>query len=229
MPRKLRKDKPHCYINADGKDVPSVTHIIQVIRKKGVQVWANWLGFKRVNLKEFVDNKAALGRALHSRINAYVTGTKWDPPLDYEMEQWCDKYWDWFLSWYKEASPKILYSEMELIGAEYGGTLDCICEMFGKTILLDFKTSSKPSSSQFIQLGGYLNLLEEMRPEIYETIEHCQIVTFEPKHGCTIATKTIDEMQKYRSIFNHAFHLFIEYDEVLRRDWNDTLADLNVY
>ena len=53
------------YYNSKGEEVPSVTTVLKIFGKN-LTGWANWLGFKRINVKEFVDNKAKFGTYVHS-------------------------------------------------------------------------------------------------------------------------------------------------------------------
>ena len=64
-----------------------------------------------------------------------------------------------FYNWVKEANPKFSITEHTVFNSEigYGGTLDAIAEIDGKTYIIDFKTSKDVYLSHEVQIASYLH------------------------------------------------------------------------
>lgn len=69
-----------------------------------------------------------------------------------------------FLVWEGKHKPKWLASELQVASERFcfAGILDALCEIDGKTVLLDFKTSASIKDEYAIQLAGLYICLEEM-------------------------------------------------------------------
>ena len=75
-------------------------------------------------------------------------------------------------------------------------------------------------ASHFLQLGGYLNLIEQIDKGIYNKIELCQIIAINAK-GIKIKTLTKEEMEPYKVAFLKAFELYTIWKSLLEVDWNE--------
>ncbi len=188
------------YINSNNKEIPSVTTVINTLNKEGLMEWANAIGKKGIDYKTFLENKAFLGSVTHELIEAYLN--KVEPSV------LCSMY---ILNKAKESleSFKVannslqidnLETELSLSCEDYGGTMDIICDLLLEhrkvTVLADFKTSKKPYLSQFIQLGGYLELLKRNNHPRYSNIEYCMIISVTDK-GCKIQYMKREYIEKY--------------------------------
>ena len=218
----------HTYINANGDEVPSVTHILSMIKKKETLKWSNFLGFKHISVEKFINHRAMIGTLLHKKIECYYSGTAYDPHPSPGIEQEVNLLFNNFVEWDKMNNPNILASEMQLIGLKYGGTLDLLCEMYDhKICLVDFKTSKSIHAAQFMQLGGYLNLLKETKPEVYKKIDICQIVSI-TQAKVNIKMKGIKDMKKYQRGFENSYILYNDYNTILEEDWDDSMRDVSI-
>jgi hypothetical protein len=226
---KVNKDGPHTYLNSKNEEIPSVTHIISIMNKKGINSWANMLGFKRISLRKFLDEKAIIGTLVHEKIENYFQKTEPKPFFDASIDKEVNKRLDLFKLWANEAQPEVIWEEKEFTNERYGGKIDLLARMYEneKIVLIDFKTSKSVHASQFLQLGGYLNLIQYNEPEMYERIELCQIVAINDKIHHGIRTKK--EMLAYQEAFEDCYNLYIHWDKILKDHWNDSLKNLGVY
>ena len=75
------------------------------------------------------------------------------------------EYFDYvqqFVLWARTYRPKVIYTEKKLFDYEFCGTCDLICEIDGKTYLIDYKvTSVADKKSLSVQLEGYARLCEK--------------------------------------------------------------------
>ena len=156
------------YYNSKGEEVPSTTTVLKVFGKN-LTGWANWLGFKRINVKEFVDNKAKFGTYVHSIAEAYFNNNvpeyadlHYMSQLDYE--KLLSKF-EYMKNILEKQGYFVYATELEMHGERYGGTADIIFynKEKDKYVLLDFKTSKNVYRSMFIQLAAYCQLLKETR------------------------------------------------------------------
>ena len=222
------KDVAHTYTNSEGKEIPSVTHIISIIKKKNITGWANYLGFKHISVKNYINEKAILGTLVHERIEKFFDNEEPEPYFDYSINQQVNARFDIFKTWYDSAKPERIWEEKEFTNDKYGGKIDLLCKMYDdKIVLLDFKTSKAVRSSHFLQLGGYLNLIQDCEPEMYKKIDLCQIVAIT---DCKVVqeVRPIELMKKYQDAFNDAYELYVKWDRILREEWNDSLRDLGI-
>jgi hypothetical protein len=212
----------HVYYTADGKEVPSVTHIISIISKRELMKWANFLGFKRIDVTRYVSEKALIGTLFHNRVECVLQGRENDykPYIDQNVNDEVDKIFHNFEIWRKESMPEVIWQEKEFVNNQYGGKIDLLCSIRGHMTLVDFKTSKKPMASHFLQLGGYLNLIEQIDKGIYNKIELCQIIAINAK-GIKIKTLTKEEMEPYKVAFLKAFELYMIWKSLLEVDWNE--------
>ncbi len=67
-----------------------------------------------------------------------------------------------FVNWFNEVKPKPLLNEQVVFNNEhnYAGTVDFVCEIDGKKVLVDFKTSQEIWPSHKLQLSAYKACLE---------------------------------------------------------------------
>ena len=204
------------YINNKGEVIPSVTQILSMINKKGLMDWSNWLGFKRIKYK---------GTIVHNKIESDIKGVEYTPYIDEITEREAGKRFNRYLQWKSDCEVSPIHSELKVHNERYGGTIDFIGIVRGSFTLLDFKTSKKPQYSHFMQLGGYLNLLEATEPDIYRSIQNCSIVCFTEKSETPMimVTKPIEDMKKYQLAFEEVYTTFIALQDILQVDWKESL------
>ena len=167
------------YTNSKGKRVPSVTEVLKILNKDGLMQWANFIGKQGIDYEKYLNNKAVFGTLVHELIESDLLNKEpaiigYDSMLTEAMD---------LVNKFKVVKMDLhisnVISEMSLTCEEYGGTIDLICDIVTEdgniTVLGDFKTSKTVYQTQFIQLGGYLNLIKICKPEIYDKIAQCVI------------------------------------------------------
>lgn len=215
-------EEKHIYYDKDGNEIPSVTHIIRIIAKNNLVKWANIMGFKHINTDKFVEHKAMLGTYFHKRVEMYYRGLDNKEIITEEDERKVDKMYEHFLNWDEGAKPKPIYMEKVFNNNKYGGKIDLLCEINGKIHLVDFKTSKSVFPTQFLQLGGYLNLINDVDKKIYDKIDFCDIIACNEKN-IEIVCKSKDEMIKYEKAFSNIFLVYNIWKKILKDDWNEEI------
>lgn len=150
--------------------VPSVTWICESY-PKGV-VFFKWLASKGWDESEALKEAAAdKGNKVHQAVACLINGktikmdSKFPNDEGKEEELTLEEY-DCiisFVDWVKEAKPKFLESEFVVWGAGYAGTVDILCEIGGKTYIVDLKTSQYIWPSHELQVSAYLHALPPER------------------------------------------------------------------
>ena len=156
------------YFDQNGKEVPSCTTIIKLMAKPSLVNWANYMGFKRIDIKNFLEKKSTYGTHCHKLFEIYFTGLMTSYPMDVkyisrdEHRKIVEKF-DYIRAIFNKLHIKIIAMELPLQYSRFGGTLDLLAynEEEDKVMLFDLKTSKQVYDSHLIQLGGYSILLKE--------------------------------------------------------------------
>lgn len=146
----LKFDEEKHEYTSNGNVLPSVTEICSPISFEKLDA------LPKIMLKRASER----GTAVHEQISNFIITEEYD--LD-SMEMECVPYFCAFMNWWKTYNPTPLFSELIVGGEElgYAGTCDFVCEIDGKTVLIDFKTSSTlDKKSLSVQLYGYKKALE---------------------------------------------------------------------
>lgn len=148
----------------DGMLVPGVTTITGLLNKPGLVPWANGLGLDGINVRDYVDELAYIGKLAHYMIECQLLDEK--PALgDYTQNQidQAQTCVDKFNNWLKHKEFKVLGVEQKMVSEElqFGGTCDLYCELNGKKTLIDLKTSKGIFPEHKLQVTAYWKLLEE--------------------------------------------------------------------
>lgn len=214
------------YYNSKAHEIPSVTHIISLLNKKGLMDWSNWLGFQRIKYRAFLDEKALLGTLVHNKIECDICNTHYSPHIDYKLEREADVRFNYYLQWKRDCHVEPKYSELRLHNERYGGTIDFIGIVNGELTLGDFKTSKKPHFTHFMQLAAYLNLIQFKEPEIYDKLTNCRIICFTGKSDVPIISKSkrVEEMVEYRMAFEKLYEAFIILNRISIEDWKGPIV-----
>lgn len=140
-------EETHEYFVDDVK-VPNITNI------------ASPISFERLDAlqKSLVDRAKARGSRCHELFEEYLLCGE----LDIEtIETEYIPYVQQFILWAKTYRPKVIFTEKKLFSKDFCGTCDLICEIDGKTFLVDYKvTSSLDIKSLSVQLEGYKQLCD---------------------------------------------------------------------
>ena len=155
------------YKNESGKRLKSVTTIIN-----GNLGWnkGNLLGWTRKHCLNGEDSLKLLkeagriGTLAHIMIEEFIKGgsvclDEYNPS---EISQAKNSYYG-FYQWFVDNNVTFHETELKLVSEEYqfGGTFDAICEVNGKLVICDWKTSTGVYDEFLIQLGAYRQLIKE--------------------------------------------------------------------
>ena len=166
----MAKQDEHRKYYHDGEEIPSCTEIVKLLDKPELVGWANYMGFKRINSRAYLEEKAAFGTHCHKLFEIYfskggVLYTKGcDDFLDRHHYDAIMYRFEVLKMAFEESGIEVIDLEIPLEGSTYGGTLDILvydrpndCLM-----ILDLKTSKNVYNSHWMQLMGYAQLIEEV-------------------------------------------------------------------
>lgn len=162
------------YKLSDGTRVPGCTTITGVMDKPALVAWANGLGLKGIDSRKYVDELATIGTLAHYIISCHCKREK--PELSEYSEAQISIAENSVIKWlywqeHKEFIP--MYSELGLVSHlyRYGGTIDIIGTIKGKTVLVDIKTCKRVYGEHKTQVaGGYKILAQENGIKIDDVI-----------------------------------------------------------
>lgn len=216
------------YVNEEGKSVYRVSDIIKILSKEGIARWANILGFKHIKYDDELANAAIIGTIVHHIIEVFNNTGEMiinnqifqeyglNPVLNGKnvnaiynaissFRKWYEKYSEWYIP---------IETEKQLVGKLYGGTIDVLLrgvKSKNKVIIGDYKTSSKPYFTMFLQLAAYTKLYEEIYGK--DTVEGVMIILLDKKKGCRACAyyikrrKLIKFMEAFDSLLNTAISI----------------------
>ena len=181
------------YIHADGERVMRITEIIRVLAKDQITTWANMLGLHGIEYKQELDRTANIGTMVHALIEdssnrkslAMLDFGKYgvnDPGSRMEVMNAIRSFSEWYDDVKRHYKYEIVFTEKELVGKRFGGTIDCAIKGFrdpDKIILVDYKTNPGFYLSQYLQLAGYVTIYEELYGK--DTVEGIMVVLADKK------------------------------------------------
>lgn len=135
------------YFTPEGKSYPSVTTVLSIQDKSGLNEWKKRIGEEEA--KKISTQAATRGTAVHKLTEDYLNNIevymKDHMPSNIfafkQIQSILDKHVDNI--WFQE---QFLYSDY----LETAGQVDCIAEFNGKLSIIDFKTSRKQKSRDWI-------------------------------------------------------------------------------
>lgn len=151
------------YLTGDGGYVPSVTTILEAYPKDAS--YYKWLKDVGQDADSIRDEAGRRGSVVHHLTEIYDAGEEVtfignDGPK-YKMLEWSmfERYVDFSVT----HNPTHNVIEGNYISSNLGfaGTVDRVCDIYGKKTLLDIKTSNSIYQSYWLQLSAYERLLEE--------------------------------------------------------------------
>lgn len=156
----------HIYECPDGKKVPSVTTILQLIGNKDIIYWANRLGFRHIDYDTELSRLADDGTKMHEVMQHVVDPSLADQPVLFKDKFEEEKYLklaEKFSSMIKNYSYSTIFTEKSFVSSKlgYGGTVDWFANMSGFNMINDFKSSKRVYMKHLLQIGGYYNLMTE--------------------------------------------------------------------
>lgn len=208
------------YFNKNGQEIPSATTILKILNKPQLVKWANYLGFKHLDVDSVLDESATLGTAVHRFINSIL--------MNYYIIYVPDgiiptkvlySYLNRFKIWLKTNDVKPILLERSISSEKFGGTVDFYGEINGKLTILDFKTSKKIRISMFFQLALYVILLEELGYKV----EQVGILLVNPKHKDEKYIQR-EDFQPYIDFVKGLVDLFHSYYTINNEDkWGESI------
>lgn len=208
-------DKGHTvYKNKDGKRVPSVSTISEVMDKPALVIWANRLGLEGIDSNKYKDALANAGTLAHYFVECDVRGAERDEdflrefsPVDIERaETSFVKYLEWKAT---QGEVTLLASELELVSEAYqfGGRLDLVLMINGITSLVDVKTCKAlygAKDEKWTQLAGYGILCREAGYDIQQ--KAILRLGRDPNEGFEFAIMPKPEIQEERFLICRALY-----------------------
>ena len=140
-------EEEHKYY-VDGVEKPSVTDICSPISAERLNALQQTL----------LDRARARGSRCHELFEQYALLGELD---EEEIESDYFPYVKQYVLWFRTYRPKVIFAEKVMFSNEFCGTCDLICEIDGKTFLVDYKvTSVADKKSLSVQLEGYKRLCD---------------------------------------------------------------------
>lgn len=126
MPGLEFEEISHTY-KLEGVVIPSVSRIMEILRKE-------YYGGISERTLEKAANK---GSIVHNGIENWIKYDIDDIPAEHRG------YFNGFLEWWDERKPTVIASELKVFHKllRYGGTLDLLCYIDGKLVLIDYKST----------------------------------------------------------------------------------------
>lgn len=176
--------RPDTYKLANGKRAVSVTTITgRMDSKESLIHWAWKEGSEGRDYRESRDSAASVGTAVHDAIEEFaVAGSVAEPDFaqlaDPDHRHQATLAYRAFAEWHGRECPAIRIAEFPIVNERLGvaGTIDALGWIGGKWTLIDWKTSNGIYNGHVVQVGGYVTLWNEARPEM--PIEQCAILRF---------------------------------------------------
>jgi len=170
-------------------DYPSVTTILGVLRKVGLEMWFKY------NTAKFCDEKSEkgklIGTQIHEAIEAYVL--KQEVKVDTEHAEEVSNALKGFMKFRKEHPEFILEWSEEMLTSEvhkFNGTMDCKAIRDGVPVILDWKTGEAKKKDT---------------PAIYDEYKYqvaAYVKAFNEVHGTDIGTAIIVSMAKDKEAYS---------------------------
>jgi genome maintenance exonuclease 1 len=151
------------YVTPEGRRYPSVTTVLGVRSREGIQKWRARVGEEEANrISSFA---ASRGTQVHTMVERYI-----DNREDYleKSNHLTRLNFETMRPVLDQRIGRVLAQEVPLYSNHLGlaGRVDCVAEFDGRLSIVDFKTSSKPKKkdwihSYFIQETAYAIMFEE--------------------------------------------------------------------
>lgn len=183
-------DDTHFYW-VDGEFMPSVSHILDIAAPKEFGL----INFFKTNTPEEID--AISGKAkengtlVHDACDKLLNGLE-IPLKDYPLK--AKKALLSLVQWYDATLPKNISTEQMVASKinKYAGTLDMVCNIEGKRVIVDFKTNKGGIYfTNKLQIMAYKQAYEETTGD---KIDECWILRLGTTHKVGYEYKRIDDV-----------------------------------
>ena len=199
------------FYEIDGKAYPSITTVLSIRSKEGLQKWRDSIGEKVANWE--MNRAARRGKATHTLVEQYI---KNETPsirdvLPLGLFRLLKPYIDQIDNIH--CLETIMYSKKLTIA----GQVDCIAEYNGKLSVIDFKTANKERQESwienyFMQTTAYAQMYEEMFGKEIEQI----VILLASEDGSV--QSFIKEKKDYMEPLKKSIGDFYKYYEELNKD-----------
>ena len=204
----LKKAKAHTiYKMPDGQRIPGVTTVLGILNKPALVKWANNLGLQGIDSSKYRDEMADIGTLAHQMIvdgfNKVTTDTSDYSQTQIDLAENCLLS---FMEWEKGHKIEVIMAEKPLVSAEFnfGGTIDCFCELDGQPTLLDFKTGKAIYPEMFYQLAAY----EQLLGEAGYLIEVSRILRIGRDNDEGFEERLVGDTTKHLELFKHCLAIY---------------------
>ena len=199
------------FYDINGKNYPSVTTVLGIRKKEGLQKWRDAIGENVANWE--MGRAARRGKAFHTLVEQYLKG---ETPsirdvlpigLFKLMKPYIDQIDNIHLLEAIMYSPKLTIA----------GQVDCVAEYNGKLSVIDFKTANKERQEDwienyFLQTTAYAHMFEETFGKPIE-----QIVILLASEDGSVQT-FVKNKADYEKELGKAIEDFYKYYEELNKD-----------
>ena len=199
------------FYDVDGKNYPSVTTVLGILKKEGLQKWRDSIGEKVAQWE--MGRASRRGKATHTLVEQYI---KNETPsirdvLPLGLFRLLKPYIDQIDNIH--CLETIMYSKKLTIA----GQVDCIAEYNGKLSVIDFKTANKERKEDwienyFLQTTAYAIMYEEIFGKPIE-----QIVILLAAEDGTVQSYTRDK-KDYQDKLGTAIQDFYKHYESINKD-----------
>ena len=166
---KGKKIEGYRFYDIDGQNYPSVTSVLGIRKKEGLQKWRDSVGNEVANWE--MNRAARRGKSFHKLVEQYLNN---ETPsirdvLPLGLFRLAKPYID------KIENIRLLEQIMVSPKLTIAGQVDCVAEYNGKLSVIDFKTANKERiedwiENYFLQCTAYSSLYEETFGEKIEQI-----------------------------------------------------------
>ena len=190
-------------------ELPSVTTILRVANKEGLNVWRAKAGWE---LSEQISEETAeIGKQIHSYVAGFIKSIaipilEWRQLSD-EIKNGVRAYERFRLQtgFVGLAAEAIVYS----LKYQYAGTLDAVGTIGDHRVLVDFKTGEHFYPSMFAQVTAYYKAHCEMTEKDFPRIKELLVVNLNRNTGVPdIHQFKVKDIQPYWNYFKACLRLF---------------------
>ena len=199
------------FYQIDGKNYPSITTVLGVQKKEGLEKWRKAVGEEAAKWE--MGRAARRGKATHTLVEQYLKG---ETPairdvLPLGLFRLMKPYLDQIDN--VQLSEEVMYSSKLTIA----GQVDCVADYNGKLSVLDFKTANKERKEDwienyFIQTCAYAIMYEELFGKRIE-----QLVILMAGEDGTMRS-FIKDKKDFEKKLEESIKYFYKYYEELNKD-----------
>jgi len=193
------------YYSEDGVTfVPSVTTIIsEVYPNPELQRWKENTDKAERDAK--TNAGLTRGSNVHNALENLLDGVKISHE-DYTLEEWVMIMRG--LEFLRKFKVKPIHIEKKLIGNRWAGTVDLICEIGGKTYIVDWKTNNYPSEDTWgLQGFAYHSLMEQPISGVW--FVHLNAKTRKPMEMQGVGWKVFDiNVEDYKRLWHNLVEVY---------------------